>query len=700
MACLTGTPVGAPVARSIHVRRRVRPPLLSVTGLALLSLGLPAQAQEGTGTPTRLEAITVLGTGLETSVLESPASVSVVDSGTLRRIAPESVASYLEGVPGVQIQESGLRRIRIRGETARRVQVKIDGQALTDQTTYGQPLLVDPLNIERIEIVRGSSSVISGSNAIGGVVNIITKRGAPDRAAEVTVQGGYFGATEGTRGSVSVGGTVGAFDYRLTAGRSDRGDRRTPDGTLDPSSREDESLAAHLGFRITPNQYVMLKAQRFDLAADVFTGDPAFRIDLPRRDLTKLAGFYEGTGLAPWLPRLTFDAYTQTIDREFTNDIDTGSTRPLTPRNVRGDSVDEERTHGVNLAAELAVLPVGRTYVGLEYEDDTLTADRLSTVTLNPPPLPPFLPPADPIVSETASDEEASIETLSAYFEQEIVLAETLTGFVGGRYYSVDASLDRSTRRALSSNDDDRFLGSAALVWTPVRDLAFRLNVSQGYSYPALSQLFLTTTAGGSTVVGNPDLKPETSTTFEIGARWNGPGTVVDATAFYSEADDFIETARVDSRTLSYVNVNEVTSYGVELYAETRLGGTGLSPYVSGSLIRRELRYGNGFETADSGTPEVFGRVGVKYDWAIGGVSGIIDAYAHGESPATLRGDDGAVIDRADGYTLLDIDAEIALSDRARLTLGLNNLFNRSYEPFERDPGEKRSVDAFLTITF
>lgn len=69
---------------------------------------------------------------------------------------------------------------------------------LTDHTNYGQPLLIDPGSIDRIEVVRGSSSVISGSCAIGGVVNIITKKGA-EKPFGLTTQAGYMSATDGYR---------------------------------------------------------------------------------------------------------------------------------------------------------------------------------------------------------------------------------------------------------------------------------------------------------------------------------------------------------------------------------------------------------------------------------------------------------------------------------------------------------------------
>ncbi|TNY43299.1 TonB-dependent receptor, partial [Streptococcus pyogenes] len=131
---------------------------------------------------------------------------------------------------------------------------------------------------------------------------------------------------------------------------------------------------------------------------------------------------------------------------------------------------------GLNVTAELSIFDIGRSFVGFEYEDDRLDTARSSIVTANPPPG----PPGPPVVSVDSREEDASIKTTSLYALQEFDLSDTVTGFLGGRYYAVDAELIRSTRSAPRSNDDDRFLGSAGLVWTPNPETALRLNISQG----------------------------------------------------------------------------------------------------------------------------------------------------------------------------------------------------------------------------
>ena len=169
---------------------------LSTASAALLGavFASPALAQDETD--YALDVITITGSGLPTEVMNSPSSVTVVDEEQIKSIPPSSVANLLKGVPGVRVTESGIERIKIRGESAQRVAIMIDGQKITDHTNYGTPILISPTEIERIEVVRGPSSVTSGNAAIGGVVNIITKRGA-DKPVEATVSAGYLGANKG-----------------------------------------------------------------------------------------------------------------------------------------------------------------------------------------------------------------------------------------------------------------------------------------------------------------------------------------------------------------------------------------------------------------------------------------------------------------------------------------------------------------------
>jgi len=677
---------------------------MAVPGKPLLRLLLigtalsPAPAALAETAWIDLGTITVLGTGLPTDVLTSPASITVIEGDSLQKKAPVSIAALLRDVPGLHIGEEGIERVAIRGETARRVAIMIDGQKLTDHTPYGQPILVDPTRIERIEVVRGSSSVVSGSRAIGGVINIVTKTGG-DGPFRLSATTGYLSATRGYRLSLSGGGTVdlgtGELDYRLSYGRMEQGDRRTPDGVLDDSEVADETLALKLGYR-WGQHHLGFGAEAYDLAAKVHTGDPAFLIDLPHRDLRKTSVFYDGTQLTPWLDRLHLDAYRQTIGREFTNDV-TVAMGPTRSMNVLSTSLDDQETFGLNLRAEMHFTPNSRTVVGLEYEDDSLASDKdtVTSITVTPPGM--------TTTTTSLRYDKARIRTLSVYGQHEIDITDKLTATFGARWYDVTADHEVSTTNGAanptSSNSDSLALGSVGLVWAPNETLALRANLSQGYIYPTLGQMFLVTTGGGVTLIGNPDLQPETATTFELGARYDRGGGVIDATLFYTKADDYIATV-VSGASGTYRNVDAATSWGLELYAEQNLGAWGLTAYGSAAAMRRKLIYANGYETSDSGTPTLSGKLGLRKGWETARLSGTFDVFVQGESGVKFRDDAGAVVGRAGGYGTLNLRADMDLGNDFSLVAEVNNITNRSYEPYDQMQGAKRSVNLFLTKTF
>lgn len=669
----------------------------SALTVTVLALALPAAAQDGG--VIQLDTVTLIGTGLPTEVMQNPASVTILDAETIRRQGPVSVASLLREVPGLQISEEGIERIVIRGESSRRVAILVDGQKLTDHTDYGQPVLVDPTTIERIEVVRGSSSVVSGSRAIGGVINIITKKGA-DRPFALTTTGSWFSATDGYRWSATASGSVeagaGMLDYRLSLGRMSQGDRHSPDGVLAPSDVHDHNASAHLGYRLG-DHYFGLRAQRFDLAAnnyvekfdpvtETYSPNPDFTISLPERKLKKVSAFYEGTNLTPWLDRLSFDIYRQTTDRLFLTRATLG---PLPLMRLVSDSDDRQLTFGANLRAEMRFSERSRTVFGLEYEDDRLTADKFTLKPMS-------------AVAENRHD-EAKIVTISAFAQHEMELGRDVTLTLGGRWYGVRADQQASTTNGsanpLHANKDSRALFSVGLVWSPAEDLAFRANVSQGYIYPTLSQLFLESYADSSNILGNPDLRPERSTTFELGARLSRGGTLIDATLFYADATDYIAKMGT-TRLKQYQNVDEARSWGLELMAEHRIDAWELTSYVTGAAIRRELGYANGYTTADSGTPRFSGRIGMRKDWQRGEITGSLDLFLRAESGAALRNDAGTLDDKVGGYATLNLLSEVNFANDLTLTVELINLTDRSYKPYDQMPGAERSVNLFLTKTF
>lgn len=149
--------------------------------LLVLALAAPpaAQAQEA----KRVEPVVVTATKVETAAEELGASVSVVNGEDFQTYHYPTVDEALRSVPGVEIRRSGAygktSSVTIRGANSNQVQVLVDGVRVKSPT-LGQVDLSDlsPDLIERIEVVRGAQSTLYGADAIGGVVNIITRRGA------------------------------------------------------------------------------------------------------------------------------------------------------------------------------------------------------------------------------------------------------------------------------------------------------------------------------------------------------------------------------------------------------------------------------------------------------------------------------------------------------------------------------------------
>ncbi|MEJ2161677.1 MAG: TonB-dependent receptor, partial [Chromatiales bacterium] len=192
---------------------------------------VPSASAQTTDVSARdLDTLVVTGTRLRDDLSRVPNSTTVIDLETIEARRDASVVDLLRAVPGVQITQyggrGGLTSLFVRGSEPNFTVVMIDGIKVNDpNNTRGGSFDFSTLHvndIERIEIVRGPQSSIYGSDALAGVINIITKRGTRD--FEVTVDA-EAGRDEYYRGGVGMSGPVGeSGDFSLRAGYVDDGD--------------------------------------------------------------------------------------------------------------------------------------------------------------------------------------------------------------------------------------------------------------------------------------------------------------------------------------------------------------------------------------------------------------------------------------------------------------------------------------------
>ncbi len=167
--------------------------ILPMVALMALAPVLAATAEE----VKKLDPVVVTATKIETPAAELGSSVTVVTEEELKTYHYATLDDAVRAVPGLEVRRSGsvgkTTSITIRGANANQVQVLVDGVRVKSPTT-GQAELSDisPELIERIEVIRGPQSTLYGADAIGGVVNIITKKGKGPFSASVQQEAGNY----------------------------------------------------------------------------------------------------------------------------------------------------------------------------------------------------------------------------------------------------------------------------------------------------------------------------------------------------------------------------------------------------------------------------------------------------------------------------------------------------------------------------
>lgn len=681
--------------------------------LSALSLFVASAASASTSSTTpnktnKEETLVVTANRSESSLWESPATIQVIDHQTLQNSTSTSIADDLQDIPGVEITDNALagrKQIRIRGEASSRVLILIDGQEVTYQRAgqnYGGGLLIDESSLERIEVVKGPYSVLYGSQAIGGVVNFITKKGG-DKPLAGTVKAVYNSATAGWEESAAAWGSIGQFDYRINGSYSDQGDRDTPDGRLPNTNFRNNSQGIWLGYNLD-NQHFGLSLDRYKLATQTYFEDPdgeydAFSVKIPKLEREKIGLFYDIDVNGDYLKKIHLDAYEQTINRKFENEVATTQAIPfpiqsLSVRNQTNTN-DKQYTQGITLQSNFSLPANNSLVVGTQYKRDrvsqtsnSFTSQKSLTGIVNSE-------------TQTYSYNESEQSTTSLFAQNDWRFADNWTWTLGARQYWLSSKLTRGdgysvskgvttdTSLAEQSAHDNELVTATSLRYSGFDNIELRAAFAQGYVFPTLTQLFMQTAAGGGTTYGNPDLKAEHSNNYELGARYNGNLWMVDGAVYYSEAKDYIASIACSGQALCngnttssrggyyyYDNIDRAKTWGMELSAE--YNGWVVSPYVSGNLIRRQYE-GQTLKTTNTGEPTINGRVGLKHTLMLNAANVTSDIYIRAASSA--KDDTGDKEVRTPGWATLNlaVNTEFGANDQYQVNLALNNLTDKRY---------------------
>ncbi|WP_162913125.1 TonB-dependent receptor domain-containing protein [Rhodospirillaceae bacterium SYSU D60014] len=600
---------------------------------SLCSTPVLAQSQ-----PIELPPIVVSATRTDVPLDQVGSSITLITREELERRQIRFVADALRTVPGLSVARIGgvgsQTLVRIRGAEANQTLVLIDGIEVNDPS-FGSEfdfanLMTD--DIERIEVLRGPQSVLYGSDALGGVVNIITRKGGGPLHSSVAAEGGSFGTARGSA-SLSGGLAEDRFRYSLSAVRlhtdgisaaSERRDNSEKDGY------DNGTLSANLGASLLDNLDVDVVGRFTDAERE---GD----------------GFVGGVGAvdaeedSATIQRFgRIQARLALLDGRWQHRVGLSG----------ADSRTDYRTDGQKVSS----------YDGMKTKIDYQTDLSLSTQALLPADHTVSLgleqEREEAILTSAFSDFDRSITTRSVYSLYQVALFDDLFLTAGGRFDANDRFEDATTYRLTAAYR--------------IEETGTKLRGSYGTAVknPTLFDLY----GYDANFRPNPNLEPETARGWDAGIDQAlfGDRLSIGATYFDQRLDNFVSLAGQ-----TVVNLpGESRIRGVELTAAVALwDGLDLTASYTftdsqdpdGNKLVRRPRHQAGADLSyrffeDRAT------VNLGVIW-VGARNDIAFDAAYNQS-----------IVRLDPYTLVNLAASVRVTGNLEAFGRIENLFDENYE--------------------
>ena len=574
------------------------------------------------------QSVKVTASRVERELMDVNMSVSVITKEDIKRSGARTVGEILQNVPGVRINNDGgqgIKRAMIRGNDAFQTLVLIDGQKISEQKSMsGSPFLIAPAMIERIEVIKGPASVLYGSEALGGVINIITKKGG-DKALSGDVSLGYNSASKGRSGAASLYGAQSGWHYRVGVAADKNSALDTPEGKMPNSYFQSQAANFFLAYDLSDTTQLGATLDYYKLKfGSGSLGYEGFAVDVPKWERYKVALFGEMKNISQNLVRARADVFYQGNDKEMINTVP-ASTMTVLP--LADNSMDQ---YGLSLQTDWQLGTNHYLIAGYEYNRDNLNADSITKMKMS---VRGRL--IESIMGNRNYDGYQSKHGLYANMESQLPKDFALN--YGVRYTRVYSDMDNLNRtngkNTHEKTSDGKAVFNAGLSWHGIEDLTLRAAFSQGYLFPLLQFLYVDTAMGQSSgsTLANPNLKPETSNNFEVGARFLRDGVSVDGTVFYTDSKDFISTRQISRTQSQYHNVAQAKTLGLELATSWDIHQSGIEPYVTATILDRRYII-NGKTSRKTGQPTAYGQYGVRWNYPSNGVVWRLDAYGYSQN--------------------------------------------------------------------
>jgi vitamin B12 transporter len=621
--------------------------VLGGVGLVLIGVGAVSAQQPPEAVTKRAEPVVVTATRSEEPLEQIGASVTIVPEENFETFQYRTVEDALRTVPGVEVQRSGslgkLSTVRIRGANPTQVQVLIDGVRVKSVTSGDFDFADLPLDdVERIEIVRGPQSTLYGADAIGGVINVITKRGRGAPTAWIDLEGGNY---DTFRARAAASGALGPWNVSLGVSRLDFG------GQFPNDEHDLTSVNGRVGYTL-PNAGEVALTARY---SDGHRGIPfktVFPDFAPRREQDDRFYLASLEWRQPWTEwydnalRLSYVRSTLTF-RDPDSQFETRS------------DIDTERRE-VDWLHHLNFGRIDTVTVGLEYREEEGTSKGT--------------------FSETT-------DTWAIFAQNELRLFERLFLTGGVRYDHNSAFGDATTGRVALS-----YLIQAS-------DTRLKASWAEGFRAPTFNELFFPATFPPCPAFGNPNLKPEESESYDAGFEqylWQRRVRLA-ATYFRNDFTNLIQSTLIDPVNFCFQarNVGKARTQGVETEAS-------VAP-LDGLLLTLAYTY---TDTEDRTTGDPLRRFApnrwaftATWEPLPGLTLGaeLLIVSSQFESPS---------VPRNDGYTVVNAAASYRLPWRwgplsdVVLHLRVTNLFNEDYSEVRGFPALGTHVVAGLRAAF